>query len=92
MYKVILDGCSPDLVIDLSGWELESFNYPLDPFPSGAIGSIESFKSCKSELSGVHKLHGGLSSKEGLIESEVISTPKDKVSAVKSAVKKRKPV
>ncbi len=52
---VILDGCSPDLVIDLSGRELESFNYPLDPAPSGAIGSIESFKGFEGELGGVRK-------------------------------------
>ena len=89
---VILDGCSPDLVIDLSGWELESFNYPLDPAPSGAIGSIESFKGFEGELGGVRKLHRGLPSKDGLIESEMISTPEDEVSAVKNTVIKRKSV
>jgi len=76
---IILDGCFPDLVIDLSGWELESFNYPLDPSPRGAIGSIECTKGAESELSGVGKLHSGLPSKDGLIESEMISTSEDKV-------------
>jgi len=95
-------GGFPDLVIDLSEWEFESFKYPLDPSPSGAIVSIESVKVesvkeesvkvCKSELSGVRKLHGGLPSKGGLIESEVISASEDKVGAIKSATKKRNPV
>ena len=94
---VILDGCSPDLVIDLSEWEFESFKHPLDPSPSGAIVSIESVKvesvkGFKGEFSGVRKLHGGLSSKGGLIESKMTSASEDKVGAIKSATKKRKPV
>ncbi len=89
---ITLDGCSPDLVIDLSGWELESFNYPLDPSPRGAIGSIESAKGFKSEFSGVGKLHSGLPSKDGLIESEMISTSEDKMCAVKNTFIKRKPI
>ena len=89
---IILDGCSPDLVIDLSEWEFESFKYPLDPSPSGAIVSIESVKGFKGEFSGVRKLHGGLSSKDGLIESKMIAASEDKVGAIKSATKKRKPV
>jgi len=92
--QVTLDGCYPDLVIDLSEWEFESFKYPLDPSPSGAIVSIESVKveSVKGEFSRVRKLHGGLSSKGGLIESKMISASEDKVGAIKSATKKRKPV
>jgi len=90
--SIILDGCSPDLVMDLSGWELESFNYPLDPSPRGVIGSIECVKSPESELSGVGKLHSGFPSKDGIIESEVISTSEDKVSAIKNTIIKRKPV
>jgi hypothetical protein len=90
--QVTLDGCYPDLVIDLSEWEFASFKYPLDPSPSGVIVFIESVKGFKGEFSGVRKLHGGLSSKGGLIESKMISASEDKVGAIKSATKKRKPV
>jgi len=88
----ILDGCSPDLVIDLSGRQLKRFNYPLNPTPSGATSSVESVKSGKGKLSGVCKLHSGLPSKAGIIESEFTSTSKDEMDTVKNTVIKCKSV
>jgi len=89
---IYLGGDYTDLVIEVSNWRFKRFKYPLDPTLCGTSVFVESVKSRGNDSGRVSELHSSLPGKKEFIKSELISIPEDKVSAVKGATKKRKPV